>query len=110
MSVDWLDHADIPSLCALHIEEAKLRTPLRTRTFYGWHVFRAESLRLPGWLVEHDRTTANPWHARVRLPDPDGQEADVLLQHCNVVSSKAIWKSPPLSPPVEGFLTKVTEE
>ena len=109
MSVDWLDHADGHSLRDLHIEEAERRLPPRTRTFYGWHVFRAESLRLPGWHVEHDPTHANPWHTQVRLPDPDRQEADALLQDCTLVASKAIWKDLPLSPAVEEFLTEVTE-
>lgn len=106
MSVDRLESADIQILCGVHDAEAVERKP--PRSFHGWYVFTAASVRTAGWEANPDPTCANPWHAEVCLPNLVEQE-DNLLQNCNRIASQASWHERPLSSADEDFLARAAD-
>ena len=93
MSVDWLDPADIWSLCSLHDVEGSQRTP--PRRFHGWYVVSGDAVRSVGWTAVPIPTPPNPWHAEIRLPVYMMEQEDHLLQDCIKIASKASWRARP---------------
>ena len=104
MSVDRLQHADTYVLRCVHDAEALNRTP--PRTFHGWYVFTAASVRSAGWEVYADQTTRNPWHSQIHLPG--SLDDDDLLQSCNKIASQSQWHVRPMSQADEEFLADVS--
>ncbi len=106
MSVDRLQDVDVYVLRCVHDAEALARTP--PRTFHGWYVFTAATVRSAGWEVYPDPTNRNPWHSQVHLPD-SMEEEDDFLQSCNKIASQSHWLVRPMSQADEEFLADVSD-
>ena len=106
MSVDRLSDSDRQVLRLVHDEEASRRNP--PRTFHGWYVFRADSVRSVGWDISPDPTPKNPWHSEVVRPE-SLEDEDEFLQNCSKIASQSRWVDRPMSQEIEEFLEQASD-